>query len=154
MSCSPTFGSVVAYVLLAVFLLLSGYFFYSDLVFFMLFAAFTPSAGLWQFVFLDMRLVALLILPLVTMRLFAEEKKLGTMELLWTYPVRDVEIVVGQVPRRLALLSRHAVADGDPMRRLRTRTMPSTYRAVAGRLSRTDPARHRVHRLRHVRFVD
>jgi ABC-type Na+ efflux pump permease subunit len=28
------------------------------------------------------------------MRLFAEEKKLGTLELLWTYPVRDGEIVL------------------------------------------------------------
>jgi ABC-2 type transport system permease protein len=90
------FGSFIAYILLAVFLLLSGYFFYSDLIFFVLFGGFTLATGLWQFVFLDMRLVAMLILPLVTMRLFAEEKKLGTIELLWTYPVRDVEIVLGK----------------------------------------------------------
>jgi len=90
------FGSVVAYILLAVFLLLSGYFFYSDLIFFILFGGFTLATGLWQFVFLDMRLVAMLILPLLTMRLFAEEKKLGTIELLWTYPVRDGEIVLGK----------------------------------------------------------
>lgn len=90
------FGSLVAYVLFAVFLLLSGYFFYSDLVFILLMAAFTPIGGLWQWVFLDMRLVTLLILPLVTMRLFAEEKKLGTIELLWTYPVRDAEIIAGK----------------------------------------------------------
>ena len=90
------FGSVVAYVLIAVFLVLSGYFFYSDLVFFILFGGFTLATGLWQFVFLDMRMVAMLILPLLTMRLFAEEKKLGTMELLWTYPVRDGEIVLGK----------------------------------------------------------
>ena len=38
----------------------------------------------------------MLVLPLLTMRLFAEEKKLGTMELLWTYPVRDGEIVLGK----------------------------------------------------------
>lgn len=90
------FGSVVAYVLLAIFLLLSGYFFYSDLIFFILFGSFTLASGLWQVFFLDLRLVALLILPLVTMRLFAEEKKMGTMELLWTYPVRDGEIVLGK----------------------------------------------------------
>jgi len=41
-------------------------------------------------------MVAMLILPLLTMRLFAEEKKLGTLELLWTYPVRDGEIVLGK----------------------------------------------------------
>lgn len=91
-----TFGSVVAYILLAVFLLLSGYFFYSDLVFILLMASFTPVAGLWQWVFLDLRLVTLLIVPLITMRLFAEEKKLGTIELLWTYPVRDIEIILGK----------------------------------------------------------
>lgn len=90
------FGSFIAYVLLAVFFLLSGYFFYSDLVFFILFGGFTLPSGLWQFFFLDMRLVALLVLPLVTMRLFSEEKKLGTIELLWTYPVRDGEIVAGK----------------------------------------------------------
>ena len=90
------FGSVIAYVLLAVFLLLSGYFFYSDLIFFVLFGGYVLPTGLWQFVFLDMRLCLLLVLPLMTMRLFAEEKKLGTIELLWTYPVRDGEIVTGK----------------------------------------------------------
>ena len=90
------FTSFIAYVLLAVFLLLSGYFFYSDLIFFILFGGYMLPTGLWQFVFLDMRLCALLVLPLLTMRLFAEEKKLGTIELLWTYPVRDGEIVAGK----------------------------------------------------------
>ena len=93
---SSNFGSVIAYILLAVFLLLSGYFFYSDLVFILLMASFTPVSGLWQWVFLDMRLVTLIVVPLITMRLFAEEKKLGTMELMWTYPVRDIEIVAGK----------------------------------------------------------
>src|SRR5271169_6914959 len=90
------FGAVTAYILLAVFLVLTGYFFYSDLIFFILFGGFTLATGLWQFFFLDMRLVAMLLLPLVTMRVFAEEKKLGTIELLWTYPVRDREIVFGK----------------------------------------------------------
>jgi ABC-2 type transport system permease protein len=90
------FSSFIVYVLAAVFLVLSGYFFYSDLIFFILFGGFVLPSGLWQFVFLDMRLVTMLVLPLITMRLFAEEKKLGTMELLWTYPVRDGEIIVGK----------------------------------------------------------
>ncbi len=125
---SAYFGSIVAYVLLAVFLVLSGYFFYSDLVFFVLFGGFTLPTGLWQFVFLDMRLVAMLILPLVTMRLFAEEKKLGTLELLWTYPVRDGEIVARQVPRRAALLPRHAARRRRPGRSSSTTTTRSTSR--------------------------
>lgn len=90
------FTSFVAFALLAVFVLLSGYFFYSDLIFFILFGGAVLPTGLWQYFFLDLRLVTLLVLPLVTMRLFAEEKKLGTIELLWTYPVRDVEIVAGK----------------------------------------------------------
>ncbi len=90
------FGSFTAYILLAVFLVLSGYFFYSDLIFFILFGGSTLPSGLWQFVFIDMRFVAMLVLPLVTMRLFAEEQRLGTLELLWTYPVRDSEIVAGK----------------------------------------------------------
>lgn len=90
------FTSYVAYLLLAIFLTLSGYFFYTDLSFFVLLGGYALPTGLWQYVFLDMRLCALLVLPLLTMRLFAEERKLGTIELLWTYPIRDSEIVMGK----------------------------------------------------------
>jgi len=90
------FTSYVAYALLGVFLLLSGYFFYSDLIFFILFGGYVLPTGLWQVLFLDMQKCTILVLPLLTMRLFAEEKKLGTIELLWTYPVRDVEVVLGK----------------------------------------------------------
>jgi ABC-2 type transport system permease protein len=40
--------------------------------------------------------ISLFLLPLITMRLFAEEKKTGTMELLLTSPVRDIEIILGK----------------------------------------------------------
>src|SRR5262245_17431794 len=75
-------GGPLAWVLGAVFVLLTGYFFYSDLVLFVTFGGANQTPGLWRFVFLDFRLVALLVLPLLTMRLFAEERKLGTLELL------------------------------------------------------------------------
>lgn len=90
------FRSPLGFVVLAVFLLLSGYFFYSDLVFFILWGGQSLHLGLWRHVFLDMRLVLLLVVPLITMRLFAEERRLGTIELLWTYPVTDREIVAGK----------------------------------------------------------
>ena len=93
------FGSWTAYVLLAVYLVLSGYFFYSDLAFFVTFGAQNLATGLWRFVFIDYRLVTLLVMPLVTMRLFAEERKLGTIELLWTLPVRDYQLIAGSSSR-------------------------------------------------------
>jgi ABC-2 type transport system permease protein len=90
------FGSPTAYVLMAVYLVLSGYFFYSDVALFVTFGAQVLSTGLWRFVFVDYRLVTLLVLPLVTMRLFAEERKLGTIELVWTLPVKDYQVILGK----------------------------------------------------------
>ena len=90
------FGSPIAWVLLAVYLVLTGWFFYTDVAFFVTFGAQVLATGLWRFVFIDFRLATLLVVPLVTMRLFAEERKLGTMELLWTLPVRDVQLVLGK----------------------------------------------------------
>ena len=89
-------GGPLAWVLAAIFVLLTGYFFYSDLVLFVLVGGANQTLGLWRYVFLDARLVALLVLPILTMRLFAEERKLGTLELLWTYPVRDRELLAGK----------------------------------------------------------
>ena len=40
--------------------------------------------------------ISLFLLPLITMRLFAEENKSGTMELLLTSPVHDIEIILGK----------------------------------------------------------
>jgi gliding motility-associated transport system permease protein len=91
------FGGPLAWVLCAVFAGLAGYFFYSDLAFFVLFGGANLSAGLWRYVFLDWRLIALLVTPLLTMRLVAEERKLGTLELLWTFPVRDHEVLGGKL---------------------------------------------------------
>jgi len=48
--------------------------------------------------------LALLIIPSVTMRLFAEEKRTGTIELLITMPVRDREVVLGKFFATLGLI--------------------------------------------------
>ena len=84
------------------FAVLTGYFFYSDLTFYVLFGGADLATGLWRYVFLDFRMVAMLVVPLITMRLLAEERKLGTLELLWTFPVRDREVVAGKFLAALA----------------------------------------------------
>jgi len=40
--------------------------------------------------------IGLFLIPMITMRLYAEEKRSGTIELLMTSPVRDLEIVLGK----------------------------------------------------------
>jgi ABC-2 type transport system permease protein len=90
------FGGPLAWMLGAIFVGLTGYFFYSELALFVLAGGANLAAGLWPHVFLDIRLVMVLVLPLLTMRLVAEERKLGTFELLCTLPVRDHEILAGK----------------------------------------------------------
>jgi ABC-2 type transport system permease protein len=46
--------------------------------------------------FHNMAVVALFVAPMLTMRLFAEEKRQGTMELLATSPVSDLQVVMGK----------------------------------------------------------
>ena len=101
------FTSPVAYVLLAIFLFITGLFFYAI---FRGFAqasmqiAMNPGMGrdlnvmdsVLRPLFDNMRVILLLLMPLVTMRLFAEERRSGTIELLLTYPVRDGAVLVGK----------------------------------------------------------
>jgi ABC-2 type transport system permease protein len=99
------FSSPLAYVVIATFLAVSGFLFYSNLSFFLLSGGFDLMRGLWQYQLQDMRLLLLVSVPLLTMRSFAEERRLGTLELLWTYPLRDVEIVLGKFTAALIVLA-------------------------------------------------
>lgn len=99
------FTSLIAYVVLAVFLVLAGYYFYTDLALFVLWGGASVQEGLWQYLFHDIRLILLFTIPLLTMRLFSEEKKLGTIELLFTYPFRDIEILLGKYLACLTVFS-------------------------------------------------
>jgi ABC-2 type transport system permease protein len=40
--------------------------------------------------------ITLFLVPMITMRLFAEEKRTGTMELLMTSPIKDIEVIIGK----------------------------------------------------------
>src|SRR5262245_64815985 len=61
--------------------------------------------NLWQLVFMDVRLVLMLAIPLLTMRLLAEERRLGTLELLLTYPVRDGVVVAAKLGACLLVIA-------------------------------------------------
>ena len=98
------FAFPLVYVLSGVFLVLAGYYAYTDLVFFVTIAfARDIMQNYWQLLFSDIRLCLLLTLPFITMRLFAEERKLGTIELLYTYPLRDGEILGGKYLASVAI---------------------------------------------------
>lgn len=43
-----------------------------------------------------MTFILLFVAPMLSMRLFAEEKKMGTIELLFTYPIKDIEVLIGK----------------------------------------------------------
>ena len=82
------FNSPVAYVVMVVFLVIIGWFFSSNM--------FLMNVASMRIVFEIVPLIFLFFVPAITMRLLAEEKKSGTLELLTTKPVRDVEIVLGK----------------------------------------------------------
>ncbi|RPH95439.1 ABC transporter [candidate division KSB1 bacterium] len=90
------FDSPVAYIVLMFFLLVSGYFFTSNL--------FLMNQANLRTLFGIVPLLYVLFIPAISMRLLAEEKKSGTIELLFTYPLRDSEIVVGKYLAALAMI--------------------------------------------------
>lgn len=82
------FASPLAYVLSAAYLALSGVFFGFDLYF-------SREASL-RGIFVTFLFILLLLAPALTMRLLAEEQRMGTLELLLTAPVHDWQVVVGK----------------------------------------------------------
>jgi ABC-2 type transport system permease protein len=99
------FSMPIAYAVIAVYAALSGYFFSSIADYY---ASISMRAmnqysrgsmdlsmveGIFRPYFHNMVVVMILMVPLLTMRLFAEEKREGTSELLFTYPVSDFAIV-------------------------------------------------------------
>jgi len=102
-----TFSSPIFYAATFVFLVVCGYFFYTNAILYTIrsFQAgqnpfLAERLNLNDFVvkpfFGDMAIVLLLMLPLLTMRSYAEEKKTGTIELLFTYPISDGAALAGK----------------------------------------------------------
>jgi len=104
------FGSPIAWVALFVWTLLFGIFFSFGFTFFLEMSMrasqqamqyggptrLSMNEMLIQPILQNMAVVALFIAPMLTMRLFAEEKRQGTLELLATSPVSDLQVVVGK----------------------------------------------------------
>jgi len=99
---SAYFASPIAYVVIGFFALMFGFFFYSLLLYFdrqSLQAAGQAVNVNEQFlrpVFLNATVILLFVLPLVTMRTYSEEKRSGTIELLLTAPLTDLQIILGK----------------------------------------------------------
>lgn len=89
------FTSAIAYALGAFFLAVTGYFF-SLIIFYSGSTSFGP-------VFNNIAVILLFVLPLLSMRLIAEERKSGTIEILLTRPIKDWQIVTGKFLAALVL---------------------------------------------------
>src|SRR6266545_4486562 len=100
------FASPIAYILIGLFALLFGWFFY---VFLMAFVQqseqmmqFGGGGGanvnqmMIRYVLQNASVIILFIMPMITMRTYSEEKRSGTIELLLTSPVTDLEIILGK----------------------------------------------------------
>jgi ABC-2 type transport system permease protein len=100
------FASPIAYLLLTIFAVIFGFFFYSATRFFVMQGMQMQMMGrgmpmdVNEYVIRPLlsnaSVIGLFLIPMITMRLYAEEKRSGTIELLMTSPVRDLEIVLGK----------------------------------------------------------
>ncbi len=90
------FDSPIAYIVITIFLLITGWFFFSDL-FLVNQASLRNLFGIVPFIFM-------FFVPAVTMRLISEEKRSGTIEVLLTLPVKDYQIILGKFLAGLILI--------------------------------------------------
>lgn len=108
------FVSPIAYVMFIVFLVLAGYFFFNLTAFFnmqaihyMRYESAMGEINVNEMVisplFYNISIILLLMVPLFTMRMYAEEKKTGTLEILLTSPLSSLQLVVGKFLGTLAV---------------------------------------------------
>jgi len=110
------FVSPVAYLLLAMFAIIFGFFFWNALGYFVYMGMQSQMRGqnfpmnvneeLIRPLLANISVVGLFLIPMITMRLFAEEKRTGTYEFLLTAPIRTGEIVAVDAPGRDPIVTR------------------------------------------------
>ena len=92
------FASPIGYVVIGMYAIVFGYFYVVGLNWFLQQSIQAPQMGggplnvnqqLIRYVFLNSTVIFLFVVPLITMRTYAEEKRSGTIELLMTSPVTD-----------------------------------------------------------------
>ena len=120
------FRSPIAYFVVAVFLVGTGYFFLYNIFF----TGDATMAG----TFLNMGLLLLLLIPLLSMRLFASEESAGTMELLLTLPLRSWQIVLGKYLGAVTILIVIAAGTAVDLIPLYLFGTPETMTIVSGYL--------------------
>jgi ABC-2 type transport system permease protein len=109
------YTSPIAYVVIVIFTAVFGFLYFRNLTYYsqlsyqlmqnpyypqridLVMAVFAP-------LFSSNSIIFLLVIPPLSMRLFAEEKKSGTIELMFTYPVKDVQMVLGKWLASLTIL--------------------------------------------------
>ena len=96
------FTSPVAYIIIAGFMAIMGWMFYFNLVHFIMSSSFSQghnqniTEGIIRPLYGNMNVIFLFMVPFITMRLFAEEKKQHSIELLMTAPLTLTEIILGK----------------------------------------------------------
>ncbi len=100
------FSSPIAYLTMAMFAILFGFFFWNSVGYFVSISVQSMAMGrsfpmdinemIVRPLLLNTSVIGLFLIPMIAMRLFAEEKRSGTIELLLTSPVHDAEIVIGK----------------------------------------------------------
>jgi ABC-2 type transport system permease protein len=107
------FVSPIAYLLLTMFAVIFGFFFWNAIGWFNFAGIEQQMRGemmpmnlneqIIRPLLSNVSVIGLFFIPMITMRLFAEEKRTGTIELLTTSPIRDIEVIIGKWLAAVAL---------------------------------------------------
>ncbi len=104
------FATPIFYITGFFFLLLAGYFFYTNIIYYNIIsfqaaqqagnpqiaAQLNPQQMVFRPLFAVLGIILLFLVPFITMRLLAEEKRSGTAELLFTYPLTEWAVIWGK----------------------------------------------------------